>query len=699
MQKIHTILKSSFEPQKWESNYLFNEYELVNKFLATKFPKEFDSVLAKPTESGGKINFYTSKTGIFKPLSELSASESRAIKLKYNVLLHNCATICADLIASNDKQSKQWAALVKRVFEKNAHTLFSDGEDFVIIWGWVFNEEKTNILPEDQFIHLTLGYTPVSDEAELIAETDTEAKTETETKTDTERNTSTTGGETNVGGTNNNPNDEELTERRPIVKRRKNVPLFYQLLNWFERFWWLFLILVGLLIWWMYLNGCRCHQNSTNIDSYSREEIHEKYVGIVPDTPRRRTIPIEEDDIITDPDYGFEIVGNLVNLAMKELSGDFKKFIVELKEAYPGEEYEIVYYDEETTRVQLKVPESERIAIKDDIKEKMSNYDLLVWDEAIFNGGKLLNDPALTDNSKNWHFKAIGVEQAWDITTGDTSVVIAIIDDAFDLNHDELRGKFVKPYNVISHDENVVPSGEHGTHVAGLAVANGDNGKGIAGIAPDCLLMPIQASMGDGRFAMTDVVDGILYAMKNGADVINLSLGVPFSELEGMPIEEQKAIAEEFGLDQENFWDELFEMAVDRNTTIVLAAGNEHVFSSLDPMRRSEKALKVMATNQDKEITEFSNFYPDWSSSKSFISSPGKDIYSSVPGNSYEIFDGTSMAAPIVTGAIGLMLAVNPSLSSTDVLEILRKTASSVDSETPPQINVEKAIKLVKSEN
>ena len=89
--------------------------------------------------------------------------------------------------------------------------------------------------------------------------------------------------------------------------------------------------------------------------------------------------------------------------------------------------------------------------------------------------------------------------------------------DAFDLNHEELKGKYFKPYNVITHNDNVVPSGKHGTHVAGLALANGNNGKGIAGVAPNCLLMPIQASMGNGKFSMTDVVDGILYALKNGA--------------------------------------------------------------------------------------------------------------------------------------------------------------------------------------
>ena len=176
----------------------------------------------------------------------------------------------------------------------------------------------------------------------------------------------------------------------------------------------------------MYLNSCRC-ANSI-VDTYTEEEIHEKYVAIIPEQPRRRTIPIEEEEIITDPDYGFEIVGNVVNMALKDLSGDFERFIVEFKEAYPDEKYEIVYFDEETTRVQFKVPEEERLAIKEDLKEKLSDYDLLLWDEAIFNGGKILNDPGLTDNTKNWHIQAIDAEKAWDITTGDTSIIIAIID-------------------------------------------------------------------------------------------------------------------------------------------------------------------------------------------------------------------------------------------------------------------------------
>ena len=104
-----------------------------------------------------------------------------------------------------------------------------------------------------------------------------------------------------------------------------------------------------------------------------------------------------------------------------------------------------------------------------------------------------------------------------------------------------------------------------------------------------------------------------------------------------------------------------------------------------------------MAVNQSREMTNFSNFYPEWSSSNSYISSPGKDIYSSVPGNAYEIIDGTSMAAPIVTGAIGLMLSVNPDLTIAEVMKILRETAQSVNVDTPPQLNVEKAVKKVKS--
>ena len=131
--------------------------------------------------------------------------------------------------------------------------------------------------------------------------------------------------------------------------------------------------------------------------------------------------------------------------------------------------------------------------IKSLLKSSFSNYDLLIWDESIFSSGNF-NDPALNDKKTNHYFKSIKVEEAWKKTTGDSSIIVAIIDDGFDLNHVELRDNVVKPYNILNQN-NLVYADEnltHGTHVAGLAIANKNNKIGACGIAPDCSFMPIQ---------------------------------------------------------------------------------------------------------------------------------------------------------------------------------------------------------------
>src|SRR5207249_4964580 len=127
-------------------------------------------------------------------------------------------------------------------------------------------------------------------------------------------------------------------------------------------------------------------------------------------------------------------------------------------------------------------------------------------------------------NISQWAPQFIGAQQAWSVTLGDPSVVIAIVDTGIDPNHPDLAGKIVLAKNYVK-GEKASDSFGHGTHVAGIAAANINNGTGIAGICGLCSLMSIKVLGAGGSGLRSDVASGIVYATDYGARVINLSLG------------------------------------------------------------------------------------------------------------------------------------------------------------------------------
>ena len=359
--------------------------------------------------------------------------------------------------------------------------------------------------------------------------------------------------------------------------------------------------------------------------------------------------------------------------------------------------YQIIYIDNTLRRVQIRVPKNERIKIKKSIKESFSKYNLLVWDETIFESASF-NDPGLNNRDINYYFKSINMNKAWEITTGKKDIVIAVIDDGFDLNHEELNENIVKPYNVLSQNDNVYANKnlEHGTHVAGLAIAKKNNNKGVCGIAPDCSFMPIQIGHNNFKgFSTSSIIDGILYAINNGADVINLSIHTIYAE-------EDKYISEfmlneslkEMSRDDEFFYKELFEIANDSNITIVFCAGNCEVLVGLDAMKRDSTIISVSAIDKNNKRASFTNF-----GKKSTISAPGVEIYSCIPGSNYDVFDGTSMSSPIVAGVVGLIKSINPELTNTEIIKILRKSGKNLDPTIGPLVQADKALVLSMESN
>nr|WP_246625190.1 S8 family serine peptidase [Fictibacillus nanhaiensis] len=238
----------------------------------------------------------------------------------------------------------------------------------------------------------------------------------------------------------------------------------------------------------------------------------------------------------------------------------------------------------------------------------------------------------------------INTEKAWDTTKGSNHVVVAVIDGGVHINHPDLRGKMYNPYDVVDGDTTFYPD-DHATHVSGIIAAS-FNDVGVSGIAPHVRIMPINVFSGASTTA-EEVSTAIIYAADKGADVINLSLG---SYYYSYVIENAINYARSKGL------------------IVVAAAGNDNISRKTYPAGY-KGVFGISATNSLDKPAYFSNYgsYVDFTA-------PGEDIYSTFAYGRYGYMSGTSMAAPVVTGTIALMLSKNPFLSESEVNRILKKS-------------------------
>ena len=267
------------------------------------------------------------------------------------------------------------------------------------------------------------------------------------------------------------------------------------------------------------------------------------------------------------------------------------------------------------------------------------------------------NDPGFKNQ---WSLARIGAEKAWGRSTG-TGVRIGIVDTGADLNHEDLAGKVVESVSCVGSDGNQAKcrgsaqdDQGHGTHVAGIAAATKDNGKGIAGVAPDAQLVVAKVLGSQGTGQGSDVIAGIKWVVDHGARVVNLSLGDPAQVVSAVI--------------SENELKEGVDYAWSHGAVPVVAAGNSNTGGAgLEGSNYGDmNAVIVGATGPDDQPTSYST---STGGAKWAVAAPGgaaddkkaDDIYStfwmSGQKNAYTYLAGTSMAAPHVTGAIALLLA------------------------------------------
>lgn len=264
--------------------------------------------------------------------------------------------------------------------------------------------------------------------------------------------------------------------------------------------------------------------------------------------------------------------------------------------------------------------------------------------DSIVTLSSVTNDKLLKDQ---WHVQSIEAPRAWDRTMGSKKVVVAVVDNGVDVNHLDLKRNITAPYNVLTETTDVTP-GDHGTHVAGIIGASGNNKIGGAGVAPNTGIMPVQVFDGEEGY-MSDVVKGIQYAIDHHASIINLSLG---SYEKSTALEEVLKKADQMGI------------------LVIAAAGNDSLNTRKYPYYPAsiKSVLSIAATDDQALVADFSNY------GKVDLSAPGVSILSTIPYNMYGYMDGTSMAAPVVSGTAALILAAHPTYTKQDVINKLSNT-------------------------
>ena len=407
--------------------------------------------------------------------------------------------------------------------------------------------------------------------------------------------------------------------------------------------------------------------------------------------------PILDDDVdLENPN----IISNRLNILMENEDKSIEDLARAFKQHYPGDEYQVIYYDDIVKRLQILVPSQKREILKQQIPSKLSpEFEVFVFDEALFEMSYTPNDPVISNTEKSWYLNAIKAKEGWDVTRGSENVVVAVVDNGFNLSHPELQSKVIKPYNVWKHNSDITANSEsdHGTHVAGIALAVGDNRIGISGIAPLCKFMPVQVADNNNRISLTAVLDGILYAIYQGAHVVNVSLGYTINSLINTPENIQKEFINNRLKEEERLWREVARIASTKNVTIVVAAGNDNVLAGIDPLQRPDDIIVVSAL--DKNLlnltkAEFSN-YGDYST----VSAPGVSIYSTIGDSDYKSMDGTSMAAPIIAGSIALMKSLSPNITTKQIKCVLNRTSLPINEKVPGLIQLDKALSAVKNAN
>ncbi|MBE6309439.1 MAG: hypothetical protein E7080_00100 [Bacteroidales bacterium] len=388
-----------------------------------------------------------------------------------------------------------------------------------------------------------------------------------------------------------------------------------------------------------------------------------------------RTASVKAVDAVMNELGGFEmeelmpLSGSIVsNKILKSYSG------ATIKDYNLGKLYRVKF---DASKVQSVHEAIEKFKAMSDVEFAEPNY--MLYATATTDAEVYATDPLY---SQQWGFDAINLPALWNaLKITDKRPVIAIIDTGVEFTHTDLFDNVWANEKELSGEEGVDDDGNgfvddmygwdfvnqnnrmddyngHGTHCAGIAAATASNGKGGVGANPDALIMPVSVLQSDGKGDVATFIKGIDYATANGADVISMSLG---SYAESAALEQ--ALAKAY-----------------QNAVLVAAAGNDNLcIQPHDCPVNKKKAIEnkpmfpaaytfvlgVQASAQGGGLASFSNYdcdgpiYSTFGKEKQYnyeLTAPGVNVMSTYPGGKYKALNGTSMACPLVAGAISRLL-------------------------------------------
>lgn len=260
------------------------------------------------------------------------------------------------------------------------------------------------------------------------------------------------------------------------------------------------------------------------------------------------------------------------------------------------------------------------------------------------------NDPYFADYQ--WNLRQIHAPEAWDLTTGDRRIIVAVVDTGVAFDHPDLRDRLLPGRNFVQPDAPPSDDNGHGTHVAGIIGAATNNGIGVAGMMWDVQLLPVKVLDATGGGEVDRVAQGIAWAADQGARVINLSFSGPNSS---------------------GVLAEAVQYARAKGALIVAAVGNEGQDQPTYPAAL-DGVMAVTATDRHDARLPTAN----WGSYVS-VAAPGEQIASTfwdpAAGNTYAAASTSSQGAPHVTGLAGLVWAVNPTLTPDAVRALIEAHA------------------------
>ena len=274
----------------------------------------------------------------------------------------------------------------------------------------------------------------------------------------------------------------------------------------------------------------------------------------------------------------------------------------------------------------------------------------------------VVNDPGYP---LQWNLQQLGMPDAWGITTGNSSVVVAIIDTGIAEDISDFAGTtFVDGWNFVGNNDNTYDDNGHGTHVSGTVAQTTNNSHGTAGMAYGVALMPIKVLDGNGEGYSSDFAAGIIRAADSGADIINLSLaGGAFNQAAYDAIRYAYEV---------------------KGVAIFASSGNSDVATVDYPAAYGEYVIAVGATDRNKARAYYSNY-----GSMLDIVAPGGDISIDPSGGilqqtvlggdpsteNFYYYQGTSMAASHASALGALLLSRNPLLSPAEIFTAITTTA------------------------